>query len=411
MFRLENTIQNYAWGSLTAIAGLQQRPPSGKREAELWLGAHPKASSLVSIEGREVALNTAIASDANRWIGELVASEFGAELPFLFKALAAETPLSLQAHPSITQARLGFAAENAAGVPIEAPHRNYRDRNHKPELICALTPFEALCGFRPITEARELYQLLNVHELVPFVASLSVEPANQAMRDTFFGLMSAPAETQQKISQTVAKRAAELVATATEAARDGAVKKYLSSLQWALRLFELYPGDVGVATSLLLNQVTLQPGQALYLPAGNLHAYLHGFGIELMANSDNVLRGGCTPKHVDVAELLKVLDFSCGVVPVLRTEVLEPGVSRYVTPAAEFELAVLTIRGELSPVKRRGSPEILLVTQGEVTVHNADGELELKQGDSAFVRAGASRCVFQGRDAVVYRAGVGKILA
>jgi mannose-6-phosphate isomerase len=404
MFRLENVIQAYAWGSTRAIAALQGRAPSESPEAELWLGAHPKAPSRLADTGQ--GLDAAIAQDPTLWLGPAVAARFGGELPFLLKALAAGTPLSLQAHPSIPQAIAGFAADDAAGIPLDAPHRNYRDKNHKPELICALTEFAALCGFRPLDESRALFEQLSVAAVAPYLQSLfDVSlPPDQALKATFAALMSAP-----RAEQVIASRA--VAAAASELRKSGRAPTFAGSLFWAVRLFELYPGDIGVVSSLLLNQVTLQPGEALYLAAGNLHAYLEGFGIELMANSDNVLRGGCTPKHVDVAELLKVLDFSSGSAEVLRPKVIAPGIAVYPTPAPEFELSELRVEGRLDVRDSRPGPEILLVTEGrvELTSSGVGGErarLLLNQGQSAFVRPEDQPYTLEGV-ATVFRAAVG----
>jgi mannose-6-phosphate isomerase len=308
--------------------------------------------------------------------------------------------LSLQAHPSIPQAIAGFAADDAAGIPLDAPNRNYRDKNHKPELICALTEFAALCGFRPVSESRALFLLLAVPGLSGYVSALydlTLAP-DVALRLTFEALMSAPKLEQERVSRTVADAARQLLAQ--QRARD-----FAGSLHWSVRLAELYPGDIGVVSSLLLNQVTLQPGEALYLAAGNLHAYLEGFGIELMANSDNVLRGGCTPKHVDVKELLTVLDFGSAKVQVLRPEAVS-GVRVYATPAPEFELSELRVDGRLDVRDSRPGPEILLVTEGSAELVNAGGRLQLTRGESAFVRPQDQPYALLGA-ATVYRAAVG----
>ncbi|MGV3620352.1 MAG: mannose-6-phosphate isomerase, class I [Archangium sp.] len=361
MRKLTNKIQNYAWGSLTAIPELLGVAPTGAPQAELWLGAHPSASSSFD-DGQ--TLEAFIASEPSRILGAPVASRFGGRLPFLLKVLAAAQPLSLQAHPSLEQARAGFAAENAAGVPLSASHRNYKDANHKPEIICALTEFHALCGFRRVSDTIRFFRGLGLD-----VSLLERE----GLSGYFKELMS---------SRDVAR-----IDTVLNAAP---VPEFAAEQKLAHTLAAKYPGDVGVIGALLLNLVVLKPGQALYLDAGNLHAYLEGTGIELMANSDNVLRGGLTPKHVDVNELLKVLNFSDGPANVLRDE--------YVTPVPDFRLARLQLEGQ---VTISSAAQILLVTEGTVRV----GGLELRRGESVFI--GADENVTLSGRGTVFRATSG----
>ncbi len=370
---------NYAWGSHTAIASLQGRSASAQPEAEVWMGAHPKASSEVVFSDAVVPLTRVVAQAPALWLGADVAARYGSTLPFLFKILAAATPLSLQAHPSIAQARAGYDQEDARGIPIDAPNRNYRDRNHKPELICALTRFEALCGFRARDKSIELFHEINnpalTHAVQPLFQDALSEDA--AIRGTFAGLMRL-----SKSEQT-------FLCTETLSALPAGHSPFASSYKWARRLGELYPGDVGVVVSLLLNQVTLQPGQALYLPAGNLHAYLEGLGVELMANSDNVLRGGCTPKHVDVEELLAVLTFRGGPIPVINPAPGDAPIQRYITEAEEFELSRIRVRSRLT-IPAHSGPRILLVTEGEVNLDCSGNSQVLRAGSSAFLLPGES---------------------
>jgi mannose-6-phosphate isomerase len=314
--------------------------PDGKPQAELWLGAHPVAPSRTP-SGESLA--AWLAADAPTRLGARVLERFGPQLPFLFKVLAAAEPLSLQAHPSLAQAKAGFARENAAGVPLTAPHRNYRDANHKPEIICALTRFEALCGFRAVSDTVRVLEAFGVD-----ASTLKSE----GLRAYFEQVMTDRSLVAQLVSAPAPRgfeKEAELVA----------------------RLHRKYPHDVGVLGALLLNHLTLEPGEALYLGAGNLHAYLSGTGVELMANSDNVLRGGLTPKHVDVRELLSVLEFTDGPAQVLRAS----SDGTYVTPAPDFRLQRLTTPCVVEP----GLPSIVLCVEG------AAGEL--RRGDSVFVAA------------------------
>ncbi len=391
MERLQNTIQEYAWGSKTAIARLLGQPPSSKPQAELWLGAHPLAPSATP-QGSLLGL---IDGDPVSALGDTVAQRFQNRLPFLLKVLAADAPLSLQAHPSLTQARAGFAREEAAAIPLTAAHRNYKDANHKPELICALTPFEALCGFRELGASARLFAGLG-H---PVTTSLSAVLQLGGLTGVFETLMTMPKDRTAALLGSVEPQLVKL----SQGDSDDA-----AAYRCAHRLAQAYPGDIGAVSSLLLNYVELEPGQALYLDAGNLHAYLRGVGIELMANSDNVLRGGLTPKHVDVKELLSVLDFTAGPVKVLWASESEPGHATYATPAPDFRLSRFSLSAGCAVTPARAGPEILLCTEGAVQVTLGGASLVLKQGESAWVSASDGAYVVKG-NGVLYRATVGTV--
>lgn len=378
MFRLENSVQPYAWGSVTAIPTLLGLPSTGGPQAELWLGAHPSAPS--RLNGR--SLESLITEAPRPMLGAQVEQRFGQRLPFLLKVLAAAKPLSLQAHPSLAQAQAGFAREEAAGVPRTAANRNYKDPNHKPELICALTPFRALCGFRRVDDTRALLSALGVAELAPFLETLS----RGGLRSLFERVMTVPAAEREPLVRAVVAACASRPPAAFSAECANAVA-----------LEREYPGDVGVIGALLLNLVTLRPGEALSLGAGNLHAYLEGTGIELMANSDNVLRGGLTPKHVDVPELLRVLDFTDGPVAVVMARGAPEAV--YPTPFPDFRLSRVDVSAALS--LSRNGPDLLLCVDGEVLVNG----LALVRGQSAFAPFDDGPLVLSGRG-VMYRATV-----
>jgi mannose-6-phosphate isomerase len=395
---LDNIIQPYAWGSRTAIAELMGRPtPSPTPEAELWMGAHPGAPSRVRGGGAPASLLDVIRQAPERELGQALTLRFGAELPFLLKVLAASTPLSLQTHPSLAQAREGFARENAQGIALSAPHRNYKDANHKPELICALTPFDALCGFRRADETLELFDALAIPALEPLLSPLRESTDALGVRRMFQALMTMPrGESGTLVGMAVAS-CAQLASRSAP---------YAGELRWAVRLAQLYPGDPGVLGALMLNLVRLAPGEAIYLPAGNLHAYLEGVGVEIMASSDNVLRGGCTPKHVDVPELLRVLDFRCGPIPPMRAQATPEGEELYATPTEEFRLSRIPLSpGTPVRPKRRG-PEILLCIEGRARLSSGSEALELPRGASAFVRASDGAYVLEG-EGVVFRATAG----
>lgn len=395
---LDNVIQPYAWGSRTALAELLGQPsPSEACQAELWMGAHPGGPSRLRRSTTPRTLLEVIHSAPERELGPAVTHRFGPQLPFLLKVLAAEQPLSLQTHPSLAQAREGYARENQLGVPLTAPHRNYKDPNHKPELLCALTPTEALCGFRHAEETLALLDSLGLPVLEPLLAPLRASPDARGLSRTFEALMTLPQEQRRPRVDAV------VAACAARAERPG---RFQDELRQAVRLGALYPGDPGVVGALLLNFVRLRPGEAIYLPAGNLHAYLGGVGVEIMANSDNVLRGGCTPKYVDVPELLRVLDFRCGPIPVVQGVTTDGVEFVYTTSAEEFRLSRLELRpGHPARPERRG-PEILLCTRGPARLSLGDERLELPRGTAVFVSAADGPYSLEG-DAVVFRATAG----
>ncbi|WP_405492259.1 mannose-6-phosphate isomerase, class I [Streptomyces sp. NBC_00096] len=372
MDRLTNTIRPYAWGSTTAIPGLTGAAPTGEPQAEMWMGAHPGAPSRIDRGAGESALSDVIAADPEGELGVAAVAKFGPRLPFLLKILAAGAPLSLQVHPDLAQAKAGFADEERRGVPIDAPHRNYKDANHKPELICALTPFDGLCGFRRPLEAAELLEGLGVNSLKPYADLLRAHPEEAALREVLTAVLTADRT--------------EMARTVTEAAT--AAQRLGGPYAPYAGLVHDYPGDPGVIAAMLLNHVRLQPGEAMFLGAGIPHAYIEGLGVELMANSDNVLRCGLTPKHVDVPELLKVTIFEPGDPAVLRPE--GNGEEVYETPIDEFRLSrfVLAPGGAPRPVPD-GTPQILLCTAGSPKADSTkSGELTLAPGESVFVPAG-----------------------
>lgn len=393
---LHNTVQPYAWGSHTAIAELLGvRPEPGSPQAELWMGAHPKAPSLVTVNGKRVSLKELVDRYPQEILGRETATAFGNTLPYLFKVLAAARPLSLQAHPSLAQAREGFERENALGIALDAPQRNYRDANHKPECICALTPFWALHGFRQIFEILDLAGRLDLPVFEDLLNVLRRRPDAHGVKLFFRTMMTLPAAARTTLCAQAVDRASSL------AAEDPAYR-------WMGRLGAAYPGDIGIFAPVVLNLILLQPGQALYLPAAELHAYLEGTGIELMANSDNVLRGGLTPKHVDVAELLKVLNFEERTAQVLVPQPRANGERVYECPAREFVLSAITVASQapyVSPPLR--SVEILLCTAGSARIadRGTGEEIAFPRGRSVLVPAAAKEYALEG-DAVVFKAAV-----
>jgi mannose-6-phosphate isomerase len=313
----------------------------------------------------------------------------------LFKVLAAAKPLSIQAHPNKEQAGQGFARENELGIPLDAPHRNYRDDNHKPEIICALTPFWALNGFRKIEETLSLLEEAKISGLAEIVSFLRSQPNRDGLKKFFNHLMTTDSGKQGKIVE-------QAVNYAEKRTHEEPV------WTWMIKLNEEYPGDMGVLSPIFLNLIRLEPQQAMYLPAGELHGYLEGVGIELMANSDNVLRGGLTPKHIDVQELLTILSFTGGELNILRPEKLESGEAVYPTKAAEFVLSVIQVSAT-APFRssRNRSVEIVICTEGEVSVTDlrAGDITRLTRGISIIVPAAVEQYSIEG-DGILYKAAV-----
>lgn len=396
LFRLQSHVKPYAWGTQSAISEILGRTPTQDKEAELWMGAHPLAPSpLVAPEKDARDLLELISARPVEMLGEQHAKVFG-RLPFLFKVLAAEEPLSLQAHPTMEQALAGFQKEEAQGVPQDAPHRLYKDESHKPELICALTPFFALSGFRVPEQCLALCEAfgfdLGEDSLSELYADLK-SSGGLALETYFRGLFA--------LQEPVLRRAIERAIKVAERGDLSPLARPMAP--WVLRLGALHPADPGVLASLLLNLVSLSPGQAIFLPAGNLHAYLSGVGLEIMASSDNVLRGGLTSKHVDVDELAHVLKFSPSMPEILEGEQVAFGEGRmgtwlrFPTLAREFELSLMNL--EHGAFEASG-PEIWLVL---------DGQVELSDGSAAEETFGRGSEIFLPASSAVQVRGTGRI--
>lgn len=379
MHRISTPTQRYVWGSTTAIPHLLGFDVSDVPVAEVWMGAHPLLPSHAAGELENARLNSLIASDLVGSLGEDVVARFGSTLPYLLKVIAAETPLSLQVHPHVARAQTGFDEEEAAGVPLDSPLRNFKDRNHKPELIYALSKFEALCGFRAPRRAAEMFAGLDARLAKELHGVLVAQPTVEGIRAAFTQLLEPSSRPSvEEVQEVVQACAARLDAGSPSPRADRTV----------LLLAEAYPGDPGVVTSLLLNPVTLQPGDAMFVPAGGVHAYLHGLGVEIMASSDNVLRAGLTPKHVDVAELLRNVDYVAAPPIRIAPETFHGATKVFYAPVDDFELSVTEIADEEShPLPGRG-PRILLCLRGDMTVTSVrDGALTLHRGEAAFVPA------------------------
>jgi mannose-6-phosphate isomerase len=408
---LEPVIQPYAWGSHTAIAELQGRPaPTDAPEAELWMGAHPSAPSGVRRPGGRTNLDQVIAADPSRELGAACAVRFGGRLPFLLKVLAADKALSIQVHPSRQQAEAGYREETDRGLAPGDKSRNYVDDWPKPEVLCALTSFEVLAGMRTPAAAAALLGALGVRELDPLVADLALAAnlggaagrtgrggEDAALAGALGAILTWPAEGRAALVDAVTAGCGRIAAGGGE---------YAAAAAATVRIAGNHPGDLGIVASLLLRHLVLRPGEAVFLPAGGPHSYLHGTGVELLANSDNVVRAGLTPKHIDVPELLRLVD-PAAAVPVIEPRPDGAGVLAYDSPAPEFRLyraepgaADLTLPGG-------GGPRIVLCAEGAGLLRAGSGTLRLARGESCYLPAAEDMVTASG-PASLFVAGCGR---
>ena len=374
MQKLINSVQNYAWGSKTALTDLYGiANPNNLPMAELWMGAHPKSSSKIEdASGQARSLRDVIDADKAALLGDKVAQRFG-ELPFLFKVLCADQPLSIQVHPNKQASEIGFAKENAAGIPLDAAERNYKDPNHKPELVFALTPFLAMNAFREFSEIISLLQpVAGAHKAI---AHFLENPNADALSQLFASLLNMQGEEK---SHALA-----------------VLKAALDSQQgepWeTIRLIsEFYPDDSGLFSPLLLNVVKLNPGEAMFLFAETPHAYLQGVALEVMANSDNVLRAGLTPKYIDIPELVANVKFVAKPAAELLTQPVKNGAELdFPIPVEDFAFSLHDLSQTETTIAQE-SAAILFCVEGEATLHKGEQHLVLKPGESAFVAANES---------------------
>jgi mannose-6-phosphate isomerase len=365
--KITNQAMPYAWGSRTLISEHLAIEATGQPMAEIWFGTHPGS----------------MAKDSEDQSKTLLDLRDGQPLSFLLKILAADSPLSIQAHPNIEQAIEGFNRENQAGISLTAAHRNYKDAGHKPEMIVALSEFEALCGFRTEEYIRELLEDIQSYpaaEDLKAAAALWVELLNDSLRALFSHLLNSRANFG-------------VLSVALAALAD-----FDSRFELCMRLNAIYPGDPGVFIAMMMNHVHLQPGQALYLPAGNIHAYLSGLGVEIMAASDNVLRGGLTTKHIDVVELERVVQFDSLAVELVKQTEIAAGLVEFQTEAQDFILYRVEPSGQrVLADLQLGEDAVILCTAGEVAVSNSLGErLVLQRGEAAFSSREARLTTFAG---------------
>ncbi|AMG54422.1 MULTISPECIES: mannose-6-phosphate isomerase [Citrobacter] len=371
MQKLINSVQNYAWGSKTALTELYGLAnPQQLPMAELWMGAHPKSSSKIEdASGQVVSLRDVIDGNQSALLGDAVAKRFG-ELPFLFKVLCAAQPLSIQVHPNKRNSEIGFAKENAAGIPMDAAERNYKDPNHKPELVFALTPFLAMNAFREFSEIVSLLQpVAGAHTAI---AHFLEQPNAERLSQLFAALLSMQGEEKS--------RALAILKAALETQQG-------EPWQTIRLIAEFYPDDSGLFSPLLLNVVKLNPGEAMFLFAETPHAYLQGVALEVMANSDNVLRAGLTPKYIDIPELVANVKFEAKPANQLLTTPVKHGAELdFPIPVNDFAFSLHDLSAQETAIDQQ-SAAILFCVEGEAILRKGEQRLVLKPGESAFISA------------------------
>lgn len=391
--RLHNPVRAYAWGSRTHIARLTARDLGGLPAAEMWIGTHPGAPSQLETEPG-TTLREVIAAEPERTLGPQVRLRFGDELPFLMKLLAASEPLSLQVHPPRDRAERRFAEQLAAGIPLDARERSYPDPSHKPELLYALTRFEGMAGFRDVRKTAAILRGLDLGWLDAVAVRLERGDSRNALRSLVTDWLALPEDVVRARLADVRAAAATAearahgaprlqrpkVVDASEVARES-VRVYAATVP----LIDRYPGDAGVLVTLLLNHVVLAPGESMFIGAGVVHAYTSGFGVEIMASSDNVLRAGLTPKHVDIPELLEVADFAAMAPPNCAASTVLSGI-RLSPPVDEFELLVLDLNDD-GAVLEHAAPRLALCLRDKVELHAGGTGVTLEQGEAVFVEA------------------------
>lgn len=394
LFKLKGKVQNYAWGGFDFIPELLGSEKTNTPCAEYWLGAHANApSSILTSEG-EQSLDAFIATDKNEKLGNKIAGNFG-RLPFLFKVLDVCEMLSIQVHPTKAEAEKGFRLENEKGIPLTAAHRNYKDDNHKPEIMVALSEFWLLHGFLPKTKLSE--RLKSIPEFSSLISVFEEQG--------YLGLYKKVMEQSVEESDALLK---PLVARILPLYLKGVLEKSNPDY-WAAKAVASAEDktilDKGIYSIYFFNIVKANKGEAVFQDAGIPHAYLEGQNMELMANSDNVLRGGLTPKHVDVPELLKHVHFEETHPAILLGELQEDGIERvYKTPAPDFELSQLQLDTTSEYKANSTTAEILIVIEGAIQVMEGDTALKLEKGTCAFLEAGSAYKIISASSAIVYKA-------
>jgi mannose-6-phosphate isomerase len=397
IYLLKNEILEYHWGSENFIPELLGiKPPYLKPQAEMWMGAHIKAPSRVITDKGEIPLDRLIDEYPDEILGKSISEKFTGQMPFLFKVLSAAKPLSIQAHPDKMQADTGFRRENIIGIPLDASHRNYRDNNHKPELICALSDMWVLKGFRDPKEIISILEPVEDFCTKGGIDILKNQPDESGIRAFFMYLMN-----MEK------PEAADLVNAAIQSIQD--LRSKDQAYEWMARLNIVYPGDIGVLSPLYLNVLKLAPGEAIFLPARELHAYLSGAGLEIMANSDNVLRGGLTQKYIDRTELNNILTFAPEKPQVITGYNAGGFETFFNTQPEEFILSLINLPENDSTYKKEGEKgiEIILCTEGRARITDIcqGSSLEIEKGVSLLIPAAVRGYTLEGK-AKMYKASV-----
>lgn len=379
MYKMINGIQNYDWGSHSALTDLYGiKNPNNQPMAEVWMGAHPRCSSKITVNSVEKSLHEAIMEDPDAYLGQQINARFG-ELPFLFKVLCAAQPLSIQVHPDKAAAEVGFQQENASGIPLNHPKRNYKDPNHKPELVYALTPYRAMNGFRLFADIARL--LKPVEQAHPAISNFLSQPSATTLATLFTTLLA--------LKENDKTHALAILNTAL-------AKQQGEPWDTIRQIAKIYPVDTGLFSPLLLNVVELKPGEAMFLYAGTPHAYLHSVGLEVMANSDNVLRAGLTPKHIDIAELIANVQFVEKPSDTLLMQSIQQGnVDFYPIPVDDFAFSLHQLVSEPQTLAQE-SAAIVFCLEGNLVLEKEGRTISLKPGESCFIRAGESRVKVSG---------------
>jgi mannose-6-phosphate isomerase len=376
-YPMENIIQNYVWGSRTSIRELLGiNNPDNQHQAEIWMGTHANGCSKIKVDSKKQLLSDFIDQHKSEALAAQTETQFG-ELPYLFKVLAAGEALSIQVHPSKAQAEIGFAKEEQAGIPRTAANRNYKDPNHKPELVYALTPYQAMNGFREFAETIALFKQVNISAITDLVDAFAAAPDSKGLESFFSAILSVQGEVKESAVKSLLEYAN--------------ANKNDPLFALILELAEQHPGDIGLFSPLMLNVITLQPGEAMFLYACTPHAYLKGTGLEIMANSDNVLRAGLTPKYIDVKELVACTKFEAIPFDTLRfTPEEKEGGLYYAIPVDDFKFALFESVNDLTIQTQ--SAEILLALDADLTLKHQNGEtVTIGKGESVFIPAYAQQ--------------------
>jgi len=384
IYQMKNPIKNYAWGSKTFLSQLlEQDTQATTPQAELWMGTHPQGVSEIKCDDKWISLEAMISQHPDLILGEKVARQFDNKLPFLFKILAIDKPLSIQVHPNKSQAVEGYERENQLNIPLSAANRNFKDKSHKPELVCALTTLWAMCGFRS-------YEAIQTNFL-PISGDIALCQSDQTIYDFFNQLMHLDNNTKN-----------QLIAAALQYAKSRTDQTHW---QWVTRLAGNFPDDIGVLAPLFLNTICLNPGEGLYLQPGVMHAYLDGNAVEVMCNSDNVIRGGLTVKHIDVETLLDILSTNSENITPIHPQMVQPNEWHYDIPIDSFSLTRYDVQPDHCMNITVNGPEVLLCIKGNIQISQHKDTLLLRPGMSAFVSHEVHSYTIDG-EGVVYKASI-----